>query len=178
MEYTIRYTSDHLEHHGILGQKWGVRRFQNPDGTWTAAGKRRYAKEIKRSLDKQHAKEFRAVMTNDWDAVHNLHRNERELRKRVADEAQKSEEAKALSKASQKIRNRKDVVINESDYKAYNKANSAYNKKLSDLFDKYNDDILGAKLKDIGFEDTLAGREEIRILLADTEWFNDFKRLR
>ena len=31
-----------LEHHGILGMKWGVRRFQNADGSRTAAGKKRY----------------------------------------------------------------------------------------------------------------------------------------
>ena len=33
---------DFLSHHGIKGQKWGVRRFQNPDGTWTNEGKIRY----------------------------------------------------------------------------------------------------------------------------------------
>lgn len=35
---------DELCHHGIKGQKWGVRRFQNPDGSLTLAGKKRYNK--------------------------------------------------------------------------------------------------------------------------------------
>lgn len=37
----------YLVHHGILGQKWGVRRYQNPDGTLTAEGKRRQRAEDK-----------------------------------------------------------------------------------------------------------------------------------
>lgn len=40
---TISESSPSLSHHGILGQKWGVRRFQNADGSLTTAGKRRYA---------------------------------------------------------------------------------------------------------------------------------------
>lgn len=35
-------TYDELYHHGIKGQKWGQRRFQNEDGSYTEAGKRRY----------------------------------------------------------------------------------------------------------------------------------------
>lgn len=31
-----------LHHHGIKGQRWGIRRYQNADGTWTNAGKKRY----------------------------------------------------------------------------------------------------------------------------------------
>lgn len=32
----------YLMHHGILGQKWGIRRFQNEDGSLTSEGRRRY----------------------------------------------------------------------------------------------------------------------------------------
>ena len=45
------YEDSFLEHHGILGQKWGIRRFQNYDGTLKAAGKRR----AKTDRDKERA---------------------------------------------------------------------------------------------------------------------------
>lgn len=31
-----------IAHHGIKGQKWGIRRFQNPDGSYTAEGRKHY----------------------------------------------------------------------------------------------------------------------------------------
>jgi len=37
-----KFYSNYLEHYGILGMKWGVRRYQNPDGSLTALGKSRY----------------------------------------------------------------------------------------------------------------------------------------
>ena len=36
------FDSNYLAHYGILGMKWGVRRYQNADGSLTSAGKERY----------------------------------------------------------------------------------------------------------------------------------------
>lgn len=49
-----------LEHHGIKGQKWGVRRFQNEDGTLTPAGKVRYNDDLtKKDVNKMTDEELR-----------------------------------------------------------------------------------------------------------------------
>lgn len=46
--YTMKIDSEELKHHGVLGMKWGRRRYQNKDGSLTEAGKKRVAK-----LDKE-----------------------------------------------------------------------------------------------------------------------------
>ena len=49
MDYII--LNGELYHHGVKGMKWGVRRYQNADGSLTAAGKRR-KQESENQLDK------------------------------------------------------------------------------------------------------------------------------
>lgn len=46
-------TQDELYHYGILGMKWGIRRYQNKNGSLTSAGKKRYASDSKKDPEKR-----------------------------------------------------------------------------------------------------------------------------
>lgn len=47
-----RKTDDYLAHHGVKGQKWGVRRYQNADGSLTADGRKHYGYSDKSDVKK------------------------------------------------------------------------------------------------------------------------------
>lgn len=84
---------DYLQHYGIPGQKWGIRRFQNEDGTRTKAGKKREA-AARRETDDMTDEELR-------NKVNRL-RNEQNYTRMVAN--------RNKSNTPQKLRNASNMM--------------------------------------------------------------------
>jgi hypothetical protein len=83
----ITNSSDHsLVHYGIRGQKWGLRRFQNADGTRTRAGKKRHgdAPEAVKEKQKQRSEDHTQSRVNKKKGIDSLSNDElRKLNERL-----------------------------------------------------------------------------------------------
>lgn len=88
-----------LYHHGILGMKWGVRRFQNKDGSLTSAGKRHLEQNSKAKQGNN--KKKKGHTTNKGKSINEL--SDDELRKRV-NRLELEKRYEALSKKEQKAK--------------------------------------------------------------------------
>lgn len=97
--------SDELYHWGIKGMKWGIRRYQNPDGSLTAAGKKRRA-TLKKELEildgpKKELSEMTLTELNKYIARKSAEENARLVTKRVNDliESQKQKTPEEIEEA-------------------------------------------------------------------------------
>lgn len=74
-------TDDNIKHHGILGQRWGFRRYQNPDGSLTAAGKRR-AQQLKNEFKSLTGKKLKGKISEDENnSIKNM--SDKELKDKI-----------------------------------------------------------------------------------------------
>lgn len=64
MIYNNYYNPTVIQHYGVLGMKWGVRRYQNSDGTLTAAGKKRKQKQETKAAIKAEKKDRATASKN------------------------------------------------------------------------------------------------------------------
>ena len=139
---TPLYDSNYLAHHGIKGQKWGIRRFQNPDGTLTEAGKKKYA----RAMEQQYNKYDKRNLAIPYD----LKKNRVDVRRKILNEWGSSKEAEEYYKASRELDDALDKgqgIKNAED--KYQKTTDRLEKKRLEIRDKYLDDYAKALIKDL-----------------------------
>ena len=143
-EYT-----NYLIHHGVKGMKWGVRRYQNPDGSLTDKGKKKYLKMSSKKLYKTLKKEIHQKrgekngFSNRWMSGESIGPNSEKLQKEVKE--------------------KREQYKNSPEYKSwekkYNRFQQEENKKMEngtfdpDSYNKKDKEIWNARPKK-NFNDT------------------------
>ena len=138
-----------LYHHGILGMKWGIRRYQNPDGSLTEEGRRRYG---------------------------NLTRRDRRWVNRKSDKVTSKAEKqtkKELDRYKKQLL-RQDGAYN-SDGKLSAKTINAYNHRKAELMTEKVKDLRSPSGKTIQF---VAKRGELGVYMALADAGYDMNQMR
>ena len=192
------YYDNALEHHGILGQKWGVRRFQNKDGSLTPKGKKHYGNmsddKLQKSLYKQVKKERanQSGWSNKWRVSNTIGENSKAVQDKYNEDLKKFRNSEEYKKASKKLTElNKKAEKGEIDLDKYDKqyediVKSIYNpdldnsvrflsngrKYVEEYMKKYGNDLNIAYLKDLGYDDETAKSFAKRVLKANKKLLN------
>lgn len=132
------YYNNQLWHWGIKGMKWGVRRYQNSDGTLTAAGQKRYASDATANVRKKKDNRLPDDALND---PNRWVKEDRERSKRVVDSTnQMTGNLKTLNEKTMRIQSRRTSKMDLSsmtDQEMREKINRAMlEKQYDDMFNE------------------------------------------
>lgn len=145
----FREYNDYLMHFGILGMKWGIRRYQNPDGTLTTEGKRHYADTLDNYSIKKQKFEDRSKQYSNKSAKYraaaekysrrfsgNPEKAAKYLKKAGHSDAKAYKNIKKSEKLNKKINNM-IKTLNKQGYQVTSKKQYLTNKKVVEVFDKF-----------------------------------------
>lgn len=167
MAYSMDRFNEELMHYGVLGMKWGIRRYQNPDGSLTKAGMRRYKDKSPYEVTTSDGDTFRVAkgsknnyntklskVTKTW-GQHYREIDDAKAKKRIskqyAKEQAKGDEAlrksynrmyvDAYNKAADKMKNGGIDRYNRSQEKKYGKDYSKRSGYENDYIKMFNKEV-------------------------------------
>ena len=166
------WESEFLSHHGIKGQKWGVRRFQNEDGSLTSAGKAHYgqseggSKTLSRQFNRSIKKLNRLEKKTDIDT-------QKQIAEKYSKRAKIGAGATAALAASTIRSQLKSALNNKEAYEGWraewNRADKASSEHLDWLFNHMgdkataaNDHVMGLVKEELSNMNT-ASRESAKL---------------
>lgn len=169
---------DTLSHHGILGQKWGIRRYQNSDGSLTAEGRTRYRQNEDGTYSKLSAKE-RIAATKKYKSQKKALESARKAKEAAAAQRKKDEElerdkTKILNSGSASdVMKLKGKVSNEELQRAVNRLN--LERQLSEIQAKEQPKIKTGREK---IQDIIStGRTIADAVQTGTDAYNRFAKV-
>lgn len=141
--FLVEVGSNELAHHGIKGQKWGVRRYQNEDGTRTFLGKRRQKEVYEESED--HVR-YRKLKSRDVASLSNKELQEIQTRMNLENSVKNAMYKPASSVVTSKLLSIGKNVVNNliTTY-----ASKAINAGIKYSFGDYGDSYIDAFRKEL-----------------------------
>lgn len=141
MWYIGNDESPSLSHHGILGMKWGIRRYQNSDGTYTSAGKSRYGIGDGKSYNGVKKKDAFSAKAAGHKALAKVY----EMNEKVYKNSNKA--LSSMNKAAKNDQLKAAKKSQESANKKRDEKQEASNKKKQEKIEKYRDKMSEKALK-------------------------------